>query len=85
MGHKRPTQAQRILDYIERFGSITQYEALQDLGVMRLASRISELRSDGHAITCEWIDVKNRFGETCKIKRYRFKEDESHELQGLQA
>lgn len=75
MSNKRPTQAQRILDYIERFGGITQYEALQDLGVMRLASRISELRGNGHAITCEWIDVKNRFGETCKVKKYMIKKE----------
>lgn len=39
----KPTQNQRILDYIAEFGSITQFEALQDLGVMRLASRISDL------------------------------------------
>ena len=43
----KPTQNQRILDYIERFGSITQLDALKDLGVMRLASRISDLRRLG--------------------------------------
>lgn len=71
MNHSKPTQAQRILDYIERFGSITQYEAMQDLGVMRLASRISELRKKGHKITGEMVGVKNRLGEICKVKRYR--------------
>lgn len=75
MGHKRPTQAKRILDYIERFGSITQYEAMQDLGVMRLASRISELRKSGHAITCEWTEVQNRLGEPCKVKKYSVKKE----------
>jgi len=34
MSNSRPTQAQRVLDYIEQFGSITQYEALKDLGIM---------------------------------------------------
>lgn len=84
MKHSKPTQAQRILAYIEEFGSITQAEAIQELGVMRLASRISELRKRGHKITGEWVPVVNRWGETCKIKRYKFKEDESNELQGLQ-
>lgn len=66
-----PTQNDRIIDYIKRFGSITQLEALQDLGVMRLASRISDLRSLGYPIISETEVVKNRFGENCHIKRYK--------------
>jgi hypothetical protein len=67
----KPTQNERILDYIEEFGSITQLEALTDLGVMRLASRISDLRKEGFPIVSETVAVKNRFGENCYIKRYR--------------
>ena len=66
----KKTQAQRIIEYIETFGSITQLEALQDLGVMRLASRISDLRKQGYPITSSFEDVKNRYGESCSIKRY---------------
>ena len=75
MEHSRPTQAQRVLDYMERFGSITQFEALRDLGVMRLASRISELRKNGHEITGEMVNVENRFGEFCQVKRYSIEKD----------
>lgn len=71
MGHSKPTQAQRVLDYMARFGSITQLEALRDLGVMRLASRVSELRKKGHDIAGEMITVENRFGEKCQVKQYR--------------
>lgn len=67
----KPTQNDRILDYIDRFGSITQYDALRDLGVMRLASRISDLKRLGYPIISTIEPVKNRFGETCHIKRYR--------------
>ena len=67
---KNNNQAQRVLDYIERFGSITQLEALGDLGVMRLASRVSDLRKRGIPIKGETISVKNRFEEECFIKRY---------------
>ena len=55
---------------IEQFGSITQLEALKDLGVMRLASRISDLKKQGYPIKSEIEAVKNRFEETCHIKRY---------------
>ena len=66
----KPTQAERIIDYMESFGSINQYEALKDLGVMRLASRISDLRKQGYPIQSSVETVKNRFGENCYIKRY---------------
>lgn len=66
----KPTQNERILDYIAEFGSITQLEALQDLGIMRLASRISDLKRLGYPITSKVETVKNRYGEKCHIKRY---------------
>lgn len=68
--NSKPTQAERVLAYIERFGSITQFEALQDLGVMRLASRISDLKKQGYPIQSEVVSVRNRFEEDCYIKRY---------------
>ena len=70
MSNQKPTQAERVLDYIEQFGSITQFEALRDLGCMRLASRISELKKQGYPITSKVEAVKNRFDENCYIKRY---------------
>ena len=66
----KPTQAERVLGYIEEFGSITQFEALQDLGVMRLASRVSDLKKAGYPITSEVVTVQNRYGEHCHVKRY---------------
>ena len=66
----KETQAERILAYIEEFGSITQMDALRDLGCMRLASRISDLKKKGYAIASETEPVKNRYGETSYIKRY---------------
>lgn len=72
--HSKPTQNQRILDYIEDFGSITQLEALRDLGVMRLASRISDLKKQGYPITSRLEAVKNRYDEVCRVKRYYIEE-----------
>ena len=70
----KPTQNERIIDYIQKFGSITQLQALQDLGVMRLASRMSDLKRLGYPIDSEMQTVKNRFGEDCHIKAYFLKE-----------
>lgn len=71
----KPTQNERILQYMNDFGSITQMDALQDLGVMRLASRISDLRRLGYPIISKVEAVKNRYGEKCYIKRYSMKEE----------
>ena len=68
--NSNPTQCERVLDHMERHGYITQYEAMNDLGVMRLASRISELRKQGYPIIGERVNVMNRFGETCNVCRY---------------
>lgn len=46
---KKKTQCERILDYISDFGSITSMEAMQDLGCMRLASRICDLKKQGYS------------------------------------
>lgn len=70
MEHSKPSQNERILDYIREYGGITQLEALKELGVMRLASRISDLRRRGYPITSEVEQVRNRYGEACRIKRY---------------
>lgn len=71
------TQAHRVLDYLDEKGSITQLEALQELGVMRLASRISDLRKRGYPIRSDVVAVKNRWGESCYIKRYSLWEAEA--------
>lgn len=69
-GNRKPAQVRRVLDYMQQHGSITQYEAMVDLGVMRLASRISELKRDGYPINKKMVAVKNRYGETCHVKQY---------------
>lgn len=73
--NSNPTQNQRILAYLDAHESITQIEALNALGIMRLASRISDLRKKGCPITSELVEVRNRYGETCRVKRYRIKKD----------
>lgn len=65
------TQCERISRYLDDFGSITQFEAFNDLGIMRLASRISEMIRKGQQI--EKIQEKhvNRYGEAVYCTRYK--------------
>ena len=64
------TQNERILYHIMTFGGITPLEALQEYGIMRLASRIHELTVQGYAIKREMVEAKNRFGEPVRYARY---------------
>lgn len=44
------TQETQVLNHLERFGSITAWEAMLEYRIMRLASRIADLRRKGHNI-----------------------------------
>ena len=63
-------QYERIIDYINRFGSISPMEAFNDLGITKLSTRISEMRADGLAFDQGWETRKNRFGEKVRYMRY---------------
>lgn len=68
------TQGERILNYIDRFGSISPMEAFRDLGITKLATRISELKRDGYQFEQSYEKVNNRFGEPVMYMRYSRKE-----------
>ena len=63
-------QEQRILKYIEDHGSITALDAMRDIGVMRLSSRISEMRRKGINIQKRKEQTETRYGERYNIVRY---------------
>jgi hypothetical protein len=65
------TQTERILRHLEDYGSITQMDAMQDYGIMRLASRVNDLRREGHPIVTEVVEGRNRYGEKTRYARYR--------------
>lgn len=69
------TQKERILQYMKDFGSITQAQAFYDLGVYRLAARISDLRRDKIKIRSQQKAGKNRYGETVYFSEYSLIKD----------
>ena len=64
------SQRDRIINYIQEFGSITSKDAYNDLGVTQLATRIKELKEKGYEFKKEGETSKNRFGEPVSYKRY---------------
>ena len=68
------TQRDAIIEYITEFGSITPMQAFADLGITKLATRISEMRKDGMDFKIEMVSTKNRYGKSVSFAKYSFVE-----------
>lgn len=69
------TQCERVLRHLEDYGEIDQLTALQEYGIMRLASRVSDLRRRGVFITSDFATGRNRYGEPTKWAVYRLEKE----------
>ena len=67
------TQNEMVLSWLKKT-HIGPMEAMRELGIMRLASRINDLRNDGHKIDTSWDYVTDRHGEERRVARYTLKE-----------
>lgn len=64
-----------VLEYMRQFGSINPFEAIRDIGCMRLASRINDLKDQGYAIGRRMKTSKNRYGKNVSFAEYYLEED----------
>lgn len=71
----RVTQRDRVLQYIRDFGSITSWQAYEDLGIMQLATRIFELKALGYVFKKERVYKDNRYGDRCHFDKYMLVEE----------
>lgn len=71
MAKKRPTQRERVIEYMRTNGSITRLDSCTKLFVFELASRINELERRGWVFDKSWTSVKNSYGETKSFVMYR--------------
>ena len=74
------TQRDLIRQYMQDFGSISPAEAFVDLGITKLATRVSEMIRNGVAFIKEPVVSKNRYGRPVTFMRYRLDESrDKHE------
>lgn len=76
---KHITQGQRLLQWIEEFGSITSYEAFREFGITRLSARIYDLRKAGYKVASTTETSINRYGDKVQFARYYLEEDNEEE------
>ena len=72
------TQHTLILDYMAEHGSITTFEAYEQLGITKLTTRISELRQGGFIIRQRTESGLNRYGKLVTFNRYWLVEDKEN-------
>ena len=65
------TQTEQVQDHLERYGSITPLEAMEEYGIMRLGARIYDLKRAGVQIISEMETAPNRDGKSVSYARYR--------------
>ena len=64
------TQTERIIRHLKDYGSITSLEAMNEYGIMRLASRICDLKNRGYDIKSLSTKSVNRYGEPIRYATY---------------
>jgi hypothetical protein len=68
------TQNQALLKHLKTHkNGITTWTAFENLGISCLWKRIGELEAQGYDIERERIVAKNRYGNLCRITRYKMK------------
>ena len=70
------TQHGQILDYLGRTEWITPMDAFVNLGITKLATRVSEMKKTGRKFRSEFVEVDNRYGKTVRVKRYALDKSE---------
>ena len=55
-----------VLEHLERFGVLTSLTAMNKYGIMRLASRVTDLRNMGYDIKRNWGYSKDKDGKVLK-------------------
>lgn len=68
------TQKERILQHLQKYGSITTWDSFTLYGDTRLGDKIYRLKRDNYKFNEEWVYRTNRYGKKIKFKKYILKE-----------
>lgn len=64
------TGKERILKHLQKYGSITQLEAINLYWDWRLSDKIYRLKKDGYNIITESLNVKRADGTNAYVSKY---------------
>lgn len=67
---RKNTQKANIMEFVEKFGYITSWDAYSELGITQLGARIFELEKLGVKFIREEQTSLNRLGKKVKYVKY---------------
>lgn len=70
-------QCEQIIEYLKTNTWIDPMTALREIGTMKLATRISELKERGYNFKDEVVYYQNYLGQEKHYKRYSLKDKEN--------
>lgn len=68
------SQVQKILDFANQHGSITNYDAVYRLGILSPTRRICDIKALGYTVTKQREDIISADGQKKSVVRYFIKE-----------
>lgn len=71
----KETKMERVIKYMRAHGSITQQDAIRDLGDTRLSGKVFSLKKKGYDIWSVTETGQDRFGTPTHWSRYFLRED----------
>ena len=63
-------QKHRVKAFLEEGNTLTSITGLNELGIIDVPKRISELSQDGFKVKKSWLRVVNRYGEKTQVRIY---------------
>ena len=67
------TQEARALRYFQTHKKgLTALDFLYKLGIYRASDVVYKLRKEGHDIRTDYVNVKNRYDEVCRVAYYTY-------------
>lgn len=70
-------QANKLLAYLKKKGSITKQQAYSMLGIWNSGARILDLRQQGYDIETVMVERYNSAGRKYRVAKYIFKEEKT--------
>lgn len=67
---KRTTKTQKVLEHLQKYGTITSLDAIKLYSATRLAAIIFQLRKKGYDIETEIEDSVDKYENNCHYAKY---------------
>lgn len=71
MKNKKISKAQKVLEHLQKFGTITSWEAIENYGATRLSAIIYNLR-EKYIINSEKVSHIDKYGNQSTFSRYLY-------------